>query len=60
VLAGVALFPPAYLLATEGLYLHPDLSPQIFASGLVCWFSSAVLMTLAWTVALLRSRMPHG
>jgi hypothetical protein len=60
-LAGLALVPPAYLLATEGLYLYPARSTQqIFASGLVCWFASALLMTLAWALALLRSRTRRG
>jgi hypothetical protein len=61
VFAGLALVPPAYLLATKGLYLHPILSNRtVFAIGLVCWFASAVLMTLAWTVAIVRSRTPRG
>jgi hypothetical protein len=61
VFAGLALVPPAYLLATKGLYLHPILTNRtIFATGLVCWLTSALLMTLAWTLAIVRSRTPRG
>jgi hypothetical protein len=44
-----------------GFHLSPErrfqfLRQEIFASGLVCWLTSAVLMTLAWTLAMVRSR----
>jgi FAD/FMN-containing dehydrogenase len=55
VFAGLALLLPAYLLATQGLFIDAFLSHRrIFASGLLCWIASALLMAVPWTMAVLR------
>lgn len=60
VTAAAGLLLPFYLAATEGFAFDAVLSGQrIFASGLVCWVVSAILMVAAWGLAWMREVPPR-
>jgi hypothetical protein len=55
-LAFLALLVPAYITARQGLMIDAFISQRhLFASGLLCWLLSALLMTLTWSVAAAQS-----
>jgi hypothetical protein len=55
-LAFLGLLVPAYITARQGLMIDAFLSQRhLFASGLLCWLLSALLMTLTWSVAAAQS-----